>query len=147
MAEIRKATPTDLESLSQLFDAYRVFYGKKTDIEGAQVFLTERIKNNDSELFVSITENTVSGFVQLYPLFSSVRMKKLWLLNDLFVDERFRGRGISLMLINAAKELCMKTGACGMFLETAKANNVGNQLYPRAGFTLNADHNFYDWSV
>lgn len=147
MTEIRKATPTDLKPLSELFNAYRVFYGKKTDIKGALAFLEERIKNNDSEVFVSVTENTVSGFVQLYPLFSSVRMKKLWLLNDLFVHEAFRGRGISLMLIDAAKDLCVKTGACGMFLETAKTNDVGNQLYPRAGFTLNSDHNFYDWNV
>jgi GNAT superfamily N-acetyltransferase len=74
-------------------------------------------------------------------------MKKLWLLNDLFVDPSFRGQRISIDLIDVAKKLCRDSGACGMYLETARSNDIGNQLYPRAGFTLNADHNFYDWNV
>lgn len=147
MNHVRKATPSDLEHLAGLFNAYRVFYGKETDKEGALAFLKARLENGDSVIFVSLQEETLTGFVQLYPLFSSTRMKKLWLLNDLFVDANYRGQGISIALIEKAKTLCRETGACGMYLETAKSNTIGNQLYPRAGFTLNADHNFYDWNV
>ena len=46
----RKGTPKDLNQFSELFDAYRMFYGKTTDIEGAKTFLEERISNKDSEL-------------------------------------------------------------------------------------------------
>ena len=73
----RKATSKDLDSLSELFDAYRMFYHKSTDLEGAKTFLEERISNKDSEIFIAETiENEIVGFVQLYPLFSSTRMKK-----------------------------------------------------------------------
>ena len=65
-------------------------------------------------------EHQLVGFVQLYPLFSSTRMEKLWLLNDLFVDPDYRGKGISKGLINKAKELVEESDACGMFLETEK---------------------------
>ena len=34
----RKATLKDLDSLSKLFDAYRMFYHKSTDLEGAKTF-------------------------------------------------------------------------------------------------------------
>lgn len=142
----RKAEIKDLDNLSVLFDNYRIFYRKETDIESAQNFLKDRISKNDSEIFVAEnTEHQLVGFVQLYPLFSSVRMKKLWLLNDLFVNYDYRKKGISLGLIDKAKELVEKSGACGMYLETEKSNLVGNNLYPKAGFELNNDSNFYEW--
>lgn len=142
---IRKLHTTDLDSVSVLFDQYRVFYRKESNIEGAKSFLSERLLQKDSEIFVCEYENKLAGFVQLYPLFSSTRMKKLWLLNDLFVDPDYRGRGISVKLIDSAKELVRETEAFGMFLETEKTNDIGNNLYPRAGFKLNTDSNFYEW--
>ena len=132
----------------QRFDAYRKFYGKVTDLEGAKTFLKNRISNAESEIYVS--ENSAAklvGFVQLYPLFSSTRMKKYWLLNDLFVHPEFRGKGISIGLIDKAKALVKASNACGMYLETEKSNLIGNTLYPKTGFELNTGWNFYEWDV
>ncbi len=144
----RKATPKDLNRLSELFDAYRIFYRKPTDIESAKTFLEERISNKDSELFVAENAETkLVGFVQLYPLFSSTRMKKFWLLNDLFVHPDSRSKGVSIGLIEIAKTLVVESNACGMCLETEKSNLIGNNLYPKTGFELNTSANFYEWSV
>ena len=109
-------------------------------------FLAERLKLGDSEIFVAeIQDSHLVGFVQLYPLFSSTRMQPLWLLNDLFVPVAHRGKGISKLLIENAKELCKQTNACGLILETAKTNTVGNELYPKVGFSLDKEHNYYTW--
>ena len=145
--DIRKATISDLPSLAELFDGYRVFYKKQSDVGSAIQFLKDRLTNNESEIFVSFHGTAMTGFTQLYPLFSSTRMKKLWLLNDLFVDEKFRGQGFSMALIERAKVLCRETGACGFVLETAKTNGIGNQLYPKMGLELDNDHNVYFWDV
>ena len=145
---IREAKNTDLEQLSQLFDEYRVFYKKDSDITSANEFLSERLKNGDSEIYVCETiESKLAGFVQLYPLFSSTRMKKLWLLNDLYVNPEYRGKGVSIMLIERAKKLVIDTSACGMFLETGKTNTIGNNLYPKTGFKLNDESNYYVWDA
>ena len=145
---VNKATLNDLDSLSELFESYRNFYQKESAIEEATQFLKERITNNESVIFVSFNEqNIMTGFVQLYPLFSSTRMKRLWLLNDLFVHHAYRGLRISVALINKAKDLCYETNACGLTLETAKTNDIGNQLYPLMEFVLDEDHNFYYWDV
>lgn len=145
---IEKATLSDLEELNELFDGYRVFYERKSDKERSRTFLKERIKNNESAIYISRNkEGIATGFVQLYPLFSSTRMKRVWLLNDLYVDSNFRGQGFSKALIGKAKELCEETKAYGMMLETAKDNHIGNQLYPATGWTLDEDHNFYTWEV
>lgn len=143
--EIVKATLNDLDEISALFDAYRVFYGKGSAIEKANSFLSKRIENGESEIFLAIAnDGKAVGFTQLYPLFSSTRMKRLWLLNDLYVAPEFRGQGISKLLIERAKELARATRAAGISLETDKNNDIGNQLYPRTEFELD-DHNFYFW--
>jgi GNAT superfamily N-acetyltransferase len=146
MATIKKAKLSDIGELSYLFDCYRVFYEHPSDREAAVLFLTERMEHGDSEIFVSVSEkDMLTGFVQLYPLFSSTRMKRLWLLNDLFVLPVHRGLGISKSLIGRAKELCRDTSAAGLILETAKSNTIGNQLYPQTGFSLDTGHNYYFW--
>lgn len=143
----RKVTIEDLNPISELFNAYRVFYKKENDVTAGKEFISDRIINNDSEIFIAEnSDNEIIGFVQLYSLFSSTRMKKLWLLNDLFVDPKYRGKGVSVGLIDKAKELVIKTKACGMFLETEKTNIIGNNLYPKTGFKQNEGSNFYQWN-
>lgn len=148
MINIRQATISDLDGLVILFDQYRIFYQKSSDVAGAKNFLKERIEKGESVIFVSFDEKEViTGFTQLYPLFSSTRLKRLWLLNDLFVEPTQRGKGISVALIERAKKHCRLTGGCGLILETARQNEIGNNLYPRVGFVLDQEHNYYSWDV
>jgi GNAT superfamily N-acetyltransferase len=145
---IRKAKIDDLKQVSELFDQYRVFYKKKSDVEGAEVFLHERMHNSESEILIDETdEKIITGFVQLYPIFSSTRMKKLWLLNDLYVLPNYRGKGISVKLIEKAKEIAKDSGAVGLILETAKSNSIGNSLYLKTGFSIDDEHNYYSWDL
>jgi len=144
--EIRKVKKRDLRSLTQLFDQYRVFYDKVSDLDKAEVFLKERIKNKESEIYVAQSfSGDLAGFIQLYPLFSSTQMKRLWLLNDLYVHPDFRGNGISKKLLERAKDLCMETNSAGFMLETSKTNLIANSLYESMGFHLDIAHNYYIW--
>ena len=145
--EIRQVTPLDVPFLALLFNRYRVFYGLPPDIGAAAKFLNERIIRHESEIFVAVAGDTIAGFMQLYPLFSSTRMKKLWLLNDLYVSEEYRGQGFSKALIERAKQLCRQTGARGFTLETAKDNVIGNRLYQQVGMRLSDGYNVYEWNV
>lgn len=143
---IKKATTQDLTSLSQLFDEYRVFYRKESNLEAAHNFLKARIENEESVVYISINDDEVmTGFVQLFPVFSSTRMQRLWLLNDLYVNEKYRGLGISKALIEQAKQLVIETNACALTLETEKSNIVGNKLYSATDFKLDEEHNYYYW--
>jgi GNAT superfamily N-acetyltransferase len=145
---IRKADIKDIKQLSKLFDEYCIFYRKDSNLTGAKTFLADRIKNNESEVIVAENEEKIlMGFIQLYPLFSSTRMKRIWLLNDLYVNERYRGKGVSVALMNAAKEFAIKTNSAGLLLETEKSNLIGNNLYPKIGFKLDTKHNFYSWRL
>ena len=142
---IREVKTSDLDQLSILFNSYRIFYGKESNIDISKKFLESRISNKDSKMFICEVNNILTGFVQLYSLFSSVRVSRYWLLNDLFIDSEFRGKGYSKLLIDRAKELVLESGACGMMLETEKSNKIGNSLYPKTGFKINDLSNFYEW--
>lgn len=143
---IQKATLNELDSLTELFDLYRKFYEQKSDIEGAREFLQERILNEESVAFIAFDESIPLGFVQLYPTFSSVSMQRSWVLNDLFVKETARGKGVGESLMKMAIEFAKETGAKGLFLETAADNTTAQRLYEKIGF-IKESHYFYFFSI
>ncbi|HMT28523.1 MAG TPA: GNAT family N-acetyltransferase [Bacteroidia bacterium] len=145
---IRPLQPGDLEKVAFLFDQYRVFYGEVSDYNSALEFLSERMHENESVVFIAVEPNGVfSGFVQLYPIFSSVKLKRQWLLNDLFVAENFRNNGLGRKLIDACKNFCRETNSGGLLLETAKTNISANNLYLNTGFKVQYEQNFYFWDI
>src|ERR1051325_5098276 len=100
---VRYASPDDLDLLVPLFDAYRVFYEQPSDLNIARTFLKERLQLRESVILLAFSISGEGlGFVQLYPFFSSVSAKRIWVLNDLFVTEKARGTGLSRVLMDAA---------------------------------------------
>jgi ribosomal protein S18 acetylase RimI-like enzyme len=74
------------------------------------------------------------GFTQLYPAFSSGRMSKNWILNDLYVDAGYRARGIGKQLIETANQFARTDGAKFVKLETAYDNKIAQSVYEGIGF-------------
>ena len=46
-------------------------------MDGAENFLKERLENQDSEIFVAEENGILTGFTQLYPLFSFYKNEKI----------------------------------------------------------------------
>jgi GNAT superfamily N-acetyltransferase len=55
--QTRIASISDLALIAPLFDAYRVFYGKPSNIAGARAFLIERFQHNQSIIFIAVKSN------------------------------------------------------------------------------------------
>lgn len=147
-AAIRRVGHADLEAISVLFDAYRQFYGRDSDLAGAREFLEARMNNNESIIFMASNDDGAAvGFTQLYPIFSSVGMRRVWLLNDLFVAESARRSGVASQLIDATRELARSTDAAGLLLETQVENHRAQQLYEKIGFVRNEATWFYYLAV
>lgn len=132
--DIRNARLDDLDRLAPLFDAYRCFYGQPTDLDGARAFLAERLAHGESWVLLAEQGAQLLGFVQLYPLFSSVRMARTWLLNDLFVLPMARRRGVARALLEAAAAAARAQGSRGLSLATAHDNAPAQALYTALGW-------------
>ena len=126
---ISRAGPADLDALALLFDAYRGFYGQASDIAGARDWLRSRLRVGESVVLVAKRAGAAVGFVQLYPMFSSVRMARTWILNDLFVDAAARRGGVARALLDAAAAFAREDGAAGLSLETGRDNAAARALY------------------
>ncbi|MFB9842874.1 GNAT family N-acetyltransferase [Mucilaginibacter ginsenosidivorans] len=132
--EIKRIGVDEAGIVTDLFDRYRQFYEQPADRELAGRYISQRLANNESVIFVAIADGTPAGFTQLYPTYSSVRACKNWILNDLYVDENHRKKGIGEALIRTAIAFAKAAGAADLQLETATDNHTAQRLYEAIGF-------------
>ncbi|WP_343306697.1 GNAT family N-acetyltransferase [Chitinophaga niabensis] len=145
--QITKATAAHLPRLAELFDAYRQHYEQASDLQGAKAYLKERLEKGESEIFVALYNDEVVGFTQLYPVFSSIGMKKAWILNDLFVDPAHRRIGAARGLIAASRALGELTNARYIMLQTHTDNITAQALYEDTGFKRDDEFYYYYLSI
>jgi GNAT superfamily N-acetyltransferase len=138
-----RASAADTDRVAPLFDAYRQFYKQKSDLAGARAFLAERLKRDESVIFLALAGDKAVGFVQLYPCFSSTAMKRMWILNDLFVTPDARWHGAAKALMERAREWAVETKADSLWLETAVDNHPGQKLYESLGWKRDNDYYRY----
>jgi ribosomal protein S18 acetylase RimI-like enzyme len=132
---VRRATVADLDRIAPLFDAYRQFYGQAHDLDLAREFLRERLEQDQSVIFLALDRNgSAAGFTQLYPSFSSASAKRIFILNDLFVDPAARRSGVGRVLLQAAADFGRSAGAARLTLSTAHTNRSAQSLYEANGW-------------
>ncbi len=143
--EVLQADIQQLEDLAQLFDQYRQFYNCASGYEAAKQFLRERFEQGNSILFLAKLDGHSVGFTQLYPSFSSISMQPIWILNDLFVDPHYRGKGVAKLLMSTAENFTRNTGAIRITLATQMTNRVAQSLYESRGYVR--DTEFYPYAL
>ena len=140
-----RASLEDLDSLTPLFDAYRMFYRQEPDRAIASAFLRERLLHAESVIFLARDgeRGDALGFTQLYPSFSSVSARRIWILNDLFVAPEARQRGVARILMACARRFASETGALRLVLETAEDNHPAQTLYESLGYACESGTRHY----
>jgi GNAT superfamily N-acetyltransferase len=132
---IHRAQLVDLDAVAPLFDAYRQFYAQPSDPQRARAWLEARLRCGESVVLVATRDGLAVGFTQLYPMFSSVRTARLWILNDLFVASDARRSGVARALLDAAAGFARDDGAAAIMLETGRDNAGARALYRAAGWS------------
>ena len=142
---ISRASLDDLDALTILFDGYRVFYKRASDPALARAFIEERLRRGESVIFIARdgANRDALGFAQLYPSFSSVSVRRIWVLNDLFVAPAARKRGVARALMDRARDFAMATGALRLVLETAEDNRAAQTLYESLGYVRESGTRHY----
>ena len=147
LLQLVRVTSEQVERVVPLFDAYRRFYGQPPDVDGARRFLAERLGRGESVIFAVVEGGRALGFTQLYPSFSSVSLRPIWILNDLFVAEDARRRGVGARLLRAARDHAVKTGAARLALSTAVTNTTAQALYERDGWRRDTAFLHYEYEL
>jgi|SRR5690606_11592790 len=136
--EIKRISSTESDLVISLFNKYRIFYKQPSDIELAKAFIQARLDKNESVIFVATFKDKDEvfpvGFTQLYPKFSSGKAIKIWVLNDLYVEQAFRKQGVGESLIKIALDYAKNDQASHVELSTAVDNYIAQSLYESIGF-------------
>jgi len=133
---IRKATHQDIPELYQLMIEYIVdFYKQPRPDEGELKGLIEHLLKNPSsgQQFVAELDGGLVGFATLYFTFSTLRVKRQAVLNDLFVNADIRGKKVGEKLFQHCLDYIRENGFCSMTWETAKDNVAAQSLYNKMG--------------
>jgi GNAT superfamily N-acetyltransferase len=141
---IIRATIEHIDLIAPLFDGYRQFYKKPSDLVRARQFIKDRLIRHESVIFLAMDEDQALGFTQLYPSFSSTSMQRLWILNDLFVAPAGRRSGVGEALLERARQFAVEDGAKGLMLETAVTNTTAQKLYERLGWQRDTEYYVYN---
>jgi ribosomal protein S18 acetylase RimI-like enzyme len=141
-ATIRPAVLADVDNLVPLFDAYRSFFAGEKPV-GSKEFLTERLTKNDAVFFMSFKNKTATGFLTLYPLFSSWYATRIWFLSDLYVAPEHRNQNLGKDLVAAAQEFAKQQASPSIMVEIPHREPHLIKFYERLNFERDKNFDLY----
>ena len=133
---IVQATLEHLDQLTPLFIKYRELFGQVAYPESSRKFLSTRISRKESVIYLALAddEDKLLGYCQLFPSYSSLSLKRVWILNDIFVAEDARRMLVADRLLQTAKQMAKDTNAVRMRVATSVSNEVAQKTYESIGF-------------
>ncbi|MFF3430144.1 GNAT family N-acetyltransferase [Streptomyces sp. NPDC002602] len=142
---LRVAGEADVPIAAELFRGYLDFYEVTVeDPDQPRAFLAERIRKDESlVLLADVPEIGTVGFAQVYRTFSSLAMRPIWILYDLYVAPAGRRTGAGRALLREVLRRAAEAGVAGVQLETAYDNHIAQGLYESEGFERDAFHVYF----
>ncbi|MGG1674816.1 GNAT family N-acetyltransferase [Neobacillus sp. NRS-1170] len=144
---IRQATIQDLNKIVPIFDSYREYFNQQRNPMKVENFLFERFEHLESVIFIVEREGEVIGFAQLYPVFSSLSLQRVWLLNDFFITEAYRQQGVGKQLFAKVKEFSTLTKSKGIELSVEHINQKAWEFWEKLGFKLDEEFRYYYFKI
>ncbi len=132
---VEPISATQLETLLPMIAAYQRFYEvDEIDEERNRSFFARFVApSEDGMLLGAWSGDELAGYACLYWHFTSLVPAETVLMNDLYVDERWRGRGVGRALIEASAEIARERGAHRLEWATAPDNETAQRLYDSTG--------------
>lgn len=129
---VRPLAETEYDAVLPLIAGYQRFYEADPDEARNRSFFRRFISPSDDGVLLGAWAGPeLVGFACVYWTFSSVHAAEIALLNDLFVGEAARGRGVGLALIEAAADAARARGCRHVEWLTHIDNRRAQRLYER----------------
>ncbi|MCJ8007045.1 GNAT family N-acetyltransferase [Lederbergia wuyishanensis] len=114
-----------------IVDFYQQPEPNETDLKSLIQHLLEHPSSGMQ--FVAIENDRLIGFTTLYFTFSTLKVKRQAVLNDLFVSPQERGKKVGEKLFETCLDYIRKHQFSSMTWETAKDNIIAQSLYNKMG--------------
>ena len=133
-----RAGPDEAETVARLLVAFRDHNGRDWPSDNAFLASVEKlIERTDTEFLLASAgdDSPPEGVCQVRFRFSVWTASDDCWLEDLFVSEAARGKGVGAALVEAAIERARVRGCRRIELDTAEDNESALRLYTRLGFS------------
>jgi GNAT superfamily N-acetyltransferase len=135
---IGRVQKKDLPDLLPLMRAYCDFYRvSPTDqaLLELSTALIDKPECDGTQLIAREPHGRAVGFATIFWTWSTANACRVGVMNDLFVHERARGRGLAEELVMACRSECSQHGARKLTWQTAPDNLRAQAVYERIGAT------------
>jgi len=95
--------------------------------------------------FIASVDDEFVGMCDCFYGYSTFNAAPLINIHDVFVDDRFKGRGIGTALLEAVENEAKESGCCKITLEVREDNSRAQEVYQRFGFS-DGDPKMFFWS-
>jgi GNAT superfamily N-acetyltransferase len=135
LTRIEPVTQRQFEALLPMIAAYQGFYEVDDIDEGRnRAFFRRFLAPGDDGLLLGAWDGEeLVGYACLYWHFTSLVPAETVLMNDLYVTEQARGRGVGRALIEASAAVARERGAHHLEWATAPDNHTAQRLYDSTG--------------
>jgi GNAT superfamily N-acetyltransferase len=133
---IGRVAAADLPDLLALMRAYCDFYGTAPSDEELLALARALIADPNLEgvqLIARDGDALAVGFATVFWSWDTTEAIRIGIMNDLYVVEAARGRGLATELIAACRESCARRGAARLEWQTAPGNARAQAVYDRVG--------------
>lgn len=123
--------------IPMLLDAYAsdpMGGGKALDEEVKHRLVHELSKRPYAFSVIAYANGEPAGLANCFEGFSTFACKPLVNVHDIIVLEKFRGEGISQILLEKVEEIANSMGCCKLTLEVLSKNSVAKSVYQKFGF-------------
>jgi GNAT superfamily N-acetyltransferase len=132
---IEPISAQQIDLLLPLIAAYQRFYeAENVDDERNRAFFSRFIAPSEDGMLLGAWQGEgLVGYACLYWHFTSLIPAETVLMNDLFIAEDQRGKGIGRALIDASTQVTRERGAHHLEWATAPGNVTAQRLYDSTG--------------
>lgn len=141
MIEFRLAETSDIDILIPFIQALHEHDNLPFDEAKTRQALISLVGNQTlGEAWLIFHETNIAGYLVIILGYSLEYHGKDAILDEIFIQEGFRGLGIGKKAILFAEERCRSLGVQALHLEVERANISAQNFYRKAGFE---DHDRY----
>lgn len=131
MINIKTATFTDIETLILLIaELFQIEEDFQADADKQRTGLELLLNSNSAKIFVAENaDNQIVGMCSVQILISTAEGAKVGLVEDLIVNEAYRGQGIGKKLLQRLEQWANEQGLKRLQLLTDKNNQLALKFY------------------
>lgn len=137
MIQFKPLVVTDIDTIVTMMKAFYAIDNYPIDKEKSKTLFQEFISNEDlGKSWLILSDEETVGYVILTFVFSFEYQGKIAFLDELYLNEKARGKGIGSQAVTFVLEQSKKLSLQLIYLEIENHNQNAQKLYIASGFEL-----------